>query len=324
MTRTPKNDQGTPYGMHIQPLNGYIGAEISGVFLGNLNEAEFGAIREALVNYEVIVFRDQDITLDQQIDFAKRFGNLSVHPFAPNMESKPEVITFDYTADNPPVNTDCWHSDETFRKAPPLGTILRGKIIPNKGGDTIFASMTAAYQGLSERMKSYIHGMEAVHDFKPFRKLFSNSARDREKLREIEDQFPNPSHPLVAVHPESGRRILYVNPQFTVRLIGVEQEESDMILNYLYSQANVPEYQLRVKWRPNTVVMWDNRSTQHYAPHDYFPQRRALDRVTVAGTEIVGVTGPYAPATIADDRFVAPPAQPSANAKRPLRPFERQ
>ena len=308
----------------VKPLNGYIGAEIEGVFLGELSDSEFKEIREALVKYEVIVFRDQDITLDQQIAFAKRFGSLSVHPFSPNMESRPEVITFDYTADNPPVNTDCWHSDETFRKDPPLGTILRGKIIPEKGGDTLFASMTAAYHGLSESMKNYVHGLEAIHDFTPFRKLFSNSARDIEKLREIEAQFPNPSHPVVVVHPESGRRILNVNPQFTVRIKGVEKEESDMILQYLYNQVNVPEYQLRVKWRPNTVVMWDNRSTQHYAPHDYYPQRRALDRVTVAGADLVGVTGGYSPSTTPDDRFVMPSATPCATAKRPLRPFERQ
>lgn len=308
----------------VTPLGGYIGAEISGIHLGHLDAPQFDAIRRALGKYEVLVFRDQDITLDQQIAFAERFGPLSVHPFSPNMENRPEVITFDYGADNPPVNTDCWHADETFRRDPPLGTILRAKVVPAAGGDTLFASMTAAYRGLSERMKAYIHGLEAQHDFRPFRKLFADLPNGRDKLREYEDKFPNPWHPVVAIHPESGRRVLNVNPQFTIRLRGLDDQESRTILEFLYTQALVPEYQLRVRWRPDTVVMWDNRATQHYAPHDYYPQRRALDRVTVAGTEPVGVSGPYMPEELADERFVTPPTQsPAPGAKRPLRPFER-
>ena len=173
-------------------------------------------MHDAFVNYEVIVMRDQDITVDQQMAFGALFGELSIHPFSPNLPDKPEVIILDYSADNPPALTDIWHVDETFRETPPMATILRGKVVPEAGGDTLFASMSAAYRGLSERMKQHIHGLESQHDFKPWRPLFGHS--DRAKLRKLEDDFPNPWHPVVRVHPVSGRRVLYVNRQFCTRI----------------------------------------------------------------------------------------------------------
>jgi len=310
--------------MKVVRLGGNIGAEIRGIDLARpLGDAQFAAVHEAFVRHEVLVFRDQDISLDQQVDFARRFGDLSIHPFSPNLDDRREVIVLDYSADNPPALTDQWHSDETFRQAPPLATILRARVVPDHGGDTLFASMTAAYTGLSERMKQYIHGLEAQHDFKPWRPLFTSSAQHQAKLRALEQQFPNPWHPVVRVHPVTGRRILNVNPQFTVRIRGLKDDESQMILNYLYGRAQVPEYQMRVSWRPNTVVMWDNRSVHHYAPHDYYPQRRTMERVTVAGDPVVGVSGPYTAeqgvAALPDGKGVrvAPPG------KRPIREFER-
>jgi taurine dioxygenase len=239
------------------------------------------------------------------------------------LDDKREVIVLDYSADNPPALTDQWHADETFRAAPPALTILRAKVVPEFGGDTLFASMTAAYHGLSERMKQYLHGLTAVHDFKPWRPLFTSSEAHQAKLRELERQYPNPSHPVVRVHPITGRRLINVNAQFTVRIQGLKDEESQMILRYLYGRAQVPEFQLRVRWAPNTVVMWDNRSTQHYAPHDYYPQRRTMNRVTVAGDAVQGVSGPYAPeeglAPLPDGHHV----QPAPAGKRPTREFER-
>ena len=139
--------------------------------------------------------------------------------------------------------------------------------MPEVGGDTLFASMSAAYRGLSERMKQHIHGLEALHDFKPWRPLF---ARQRPRqAAQARGRFPNPWHPVVRVHPVSGRRVLYVNQQFCVRIKDLKSDESDTLLHFLYRQATIPEYQLRVKWQPNTLVMWDNRSVQHYAVHDY-------------------------------------------------------
>ncbi len=310
--------------LEVVRLGGILGAEIRGIDLARpLSDAQAAAVRQALVRHEVLVFRDQDITLEQQMAFARTFGELSIHPFSPNLDDKREVIVLDYSADNPPALTDQWHADETFRERPPLATVLRARVVPQYGGDTVFASMTAAYHGLSDRMKLYIHGLVALHDFKPFRGLFTSDERHQAKLRELERQFPNPWHPVVRVHPESGRRVINVNQQFTVKIRGLGDEESRMILQFLYDQAKIPELQLRVRWAPNTVVIWDNRSVHHYAPHDYYPQRRTMERVTIAGEPVIGVTGAYTPeegvAPLPNGRSVVRPA----GAKRPIREFER-
>src|SRR5687768_10014182 len=307
--------------IEIVPINGFIGAEIRGVDLARLDDATFRTLHDALVKYEVIVLRKQDITLEQQMAFGARFGELSVHPFSPNLEDKPEVIVLDYSADHPAARTDVWHADETFRANPPMATMLRARVVPERGGDTCFASMTAAYRGLSERMQRHIHGLEALHDFKPFRSLFDSTPAHRRKLRVLEDQFPNPWHPVVRVHPVSGRRAIYVNPQFTLRIRGLKDDESGALLSFLYAQASVPEYQLRVKWAVDTVVMWDNRSVQHYAPHDYYPQRRSMERVTITGDIPVGVSGEYTPETVEGLGVVNPADAPR---KPPKRQFERK
>ena len=311
-------------GFDVVRLGGNIGAEISGLDLRRPIAAEpFEALHAAFIRHEVLVFRDQDITLDEQMAFARRFGELSIHPFSPNLDAQREVIVLDYSADNPPALTDQWHADETFRQAPPALTILRAKVVPEYGGDTLFASMTAAYTGLSERMKQYIHGLEAVHDFKPWRPLFTSSEAHQAKLRELEREFPNPAHPVVRIHPVSGRRVLNVNAQFVVKINGLKADESSMLLQYLYSRAQIPEYQLRVKWQPHTVVMWDNRSTHHYAPHDYYPQRRTMNRVTVAGEAVQGVTGSYLPEQGVEPLPDGRGAKTAPSGKRPIREFER-
>ncbi len=322
-TASRREAEATPHGrpINVRPLNGFIGAEIDGVDLRRpLGPAEFKIVHDALVTYEVIVLRDQDITVDQQMAFGALFGELSIHPFSPNLPDKPEVIVLDYSKDNPPALTDIWHADETFREAPPMATILRAKTVPEVGGDTLFSSMSAAYRGLSERMKQHIHGLEALHDFKPWRPLFGQS--DRAKLRGLEDDFPNPWHPVVRVHPVSGRRVLYVNQQFCVRIKGLKTDESDALLNFLYRQATIPEYQLRVKWKPSTLVMWDNRSVLHYAAHDYYPARRTMERVTVKGERPVGVSGPYASDTVPANGMVKP-AIPEGTRPGPKRAFDR-
>lgn len=302
------------------PLNGHIGAEIRGVDLSQpLSEVDFQAVEAAFVRYEVLVFRRQDITLDAQIAFARRFGNLTVHPFAVNLPEQPEVIEFDNSAENPAGPTDCWHSDETFRACPPMATILRAKIVPPYGGETVFASMTAAYDGLSEQMKQYVHPLEALHDFKPWRYMFEGSPTLKVTLRKLEDDFPNPWHPVVRIHPVSGRRVLFINPQFTVRIKGLKEDESRTILDFLYRQPCVPDYQLRVRWEPHTIVMWDNRSTQHYAPHDYYPHRRTMARLTVEGGPVDGPEGHYGP----QPRWPESLVQPPTGTGRQQRPFER-
>jgi taurine dioxygenase len=310
-----------PETITVRPINGFIGAEIEGVDLRQpLNADAFKIVHDALVTYEVIVLRDQDITVDQQTAFGARFGELSIHPFSPNLADKPEVIILDYSKDNPPALTDIWHADETFREAPPMATILRAKVVPEVGGDTLFSSMSAAYRGLSERMKQHIHGLEALHDFKPWRPLFGHS--DRAKLRQLEDEFPNPWHPVVRLHPVSGRRVLYVNQQFCVRIRDLKADESDALLAFLYRQATIPEYQLRVKWQPNTLVMWDNRSVLHYAAHDYYPARRTMERVTVKGDKPIGVDGPYAADDVPANGTIKS-AIPEGTRPGPKRAFDR-
>jgi taurine dioxygenase len=308
--------------MQVTPINGFFGAEISGIDLRKpLSDTEYLELRAAFVRYEVIVLRGQAITLDQQMAFGRRFGELSIHPFSPNLGDKREVIKIDHGKDNPPSLTDVWHTDETFRENPPMATMLRCLEAPQAGGDTVFASMTAAYRGLSERMKSHIHGLEAQHDFKPWRDLF-NTPELKVKLRELEDRFPNPWHPVVRVHPESGKRVLFVTPQFCVRIKDMKADESKAILEFLYLQAHVPEYQMRVKWQRDTIVMWDNRSVQHYASFDYYPQPRKMERLTITGDLVVGVTGPYVPETIAGNGTVMPPAAASGGGAR-TRDFQR-
>jgi taurine dioxygenase len=314
----------TRAGIEVIRLGGNIGAEIRGADLRRpLSDEQFEVIHEAFVRHEVIVLRDQDITLEQQKAFARRFGDLSIHPFSPNLDDQREVIVLDYSADNPPALTDQWHADETFRAAPPMATVLRARVVPAYGGDTLFSSMTAAYTGLSERMKQYIHGLEALHDFKPWRPLFTSSERHQAKLRELEQQFPNPWHPVVRVHPVTKRRVLNVNPQFVVRLRGLKDDESSTVLQYLYDRAKTPEYQLRVRWTPDTVLMWDNRSVQHYAPHDYYPQRRTMDRLTIAGDPVQGVSGAYTPEEGVEPLPDGHGRKPAATGKAPTREFER-
>ena len=270
--------------IRVRKIAAACGAEIEGVDLSQpLDDAAFQAVQDAFVEHQVIVFRDQDITSEQQKDFGRRFGDLTVHPFAPSSEDAPELIVFDNDADTPPWGTDVWHSDETFRAEPPLGTMLRALIVPEWGGDTLFASMAAAYDGLSDRMQQFVSGLEAVHDFKPFRQLFDDDAASREKLRDFEDRYPPISHPVVRTHPVSGRKVLFVNPQFTIAIKGMDEAESRALLDLLFHQAEIPEYQYRHHWAPNTLVFWDNRSVQHYAIHDYYPQRRKLERITIKG-----------------------------------------
>jgi taurine dioxygenase len=295
-------------GITVHKVGVHLGAEISGVDLRKpLSEAQFKAIEAALVEHELIIFRDQDITSGQLMQFGRRFGPLTVHPFAPNEgRDAPELIKFRNDEKTPPYGTDVWHSDETFRAEPPMATILIAKEVPAVGGDTMFVSMTAAYEGLSDRMQQFVSGLEGIHDMKPFRPLFGKSEDERKKLQQFELLYPPVLHPVVRVHPVSGKKALFVNPQFTVGINGMEEHESRALLDLLFRQALVPEYQFRHRWAPHTIAMWDNRSTQHYAVHDYYPQRRYMERVTIKGGPVTGMTKAD-PASIRRLKYVAPP-----------------
>jgi taurine dioxygenase len=176
-----------------------------------------------------------------------------------------------------------WHSDTTFRECPTKYSILRCVIMPKTGGDTLWADMCAVYEGLSESMRRFLEPLQAVHDFKNFRALFTKSEKDQERLRRMEELYPNPTHPVVRTHPVTGKKALFVNPQFTLAVKGLSEDESRSLLDMLFEQTHVPEYQFRLRWKPGTITFWDNRSTQHYAANDYYPNRRRMERVAVKG-----------------------------------------
>jgi taurine dioxygenase len=304
-------------GVTVTRTGVYLGAEISGIDLRQpLSDAQFAAIETALVENELIIFRDQEIFSEDLMRFGRRFGELTVHPFAPNEGAAPQLIKFRNDETNAPFGTDVWHSDETFRAEPPMATVLCAKEVPALGGDTMFASMSAAFEGLSARMRNFISGLEGVHDLKPFRALFGDSEEDRKNLQRFELQYPPQLHPVVRVHPVSGRKVLFVNPQFTIAIKDMDERESRSLLDTLFQQVLTPEYQFRLHWAPHTIAMWDNRSTQHYAIHDYYPQRRYMERVTIRGGPVTGV--PRAdPAEVRKTKFVVPEGVDRHGGHRP-------
>ena len=281
----------------LRRMSPYLGAEVTGVDLSRpLNDATVAAIRQAHADHQVLVFPDQAISAEDLKRFGRYFGELSVHPFSTNAEDDPSLIVYDNKEGNPPRATDLWHSDEMFRACPPMGTALSARIVPELGGDTVFCSMTAAYESLSDKMQQFLSGLEAINDFKVFKTLFGDSPDDRRKLHEYEDAYPPVTHPVVRVHPVTGKRAIYVSRSFTVGIKGMEESESTMLLERLYRLTSLLEIQYRHRWAPNMVVFWDNRSVQHAAVHDYYPQRRLMERVTIVGDRPMG-TGETASGT---------------------------
>ncbi len=274
----------------VKQVGAALGAEISNVDLTQpVAKADMVAIQKAFVAHGLLIFRNQDLTQDEYIAFGRQFGELTVHPFATSLPDHPELIVLDNDGDNPPLSTDQWHSDEMFREEPPAATIIRSTIVPPVGGDTLLASMTAAYDGLNPALQDFYGNLEAVNDFKVFRALYQNTYEGRKKLVEMEELFPNMAYPVVRVHPVSKKRLIYVSPQTTKFIKGVRDFESEQILQMLYQLPEVPEYQYRVRWEANMIIIWDNRSTQHYAPRDYLPHRRRMERLTVRGDKPFGV-----------------------------------
>lgn len=265
--------------LEIAPLSPTIGAEIGGVRMsGELDDEQIGAIRQALLDWKVIFFRDQDVSVAEHVAFGARFGELEIHPFTPNHEEHPEVVVIHHTKESKRGQND-WHSDVTWRLEPSLGSILRGRIIPPVGGDTLFADMIGAYESLTDEVKEKIDGATAVHSFTHN----FGRAMDEEKLAKFQAKYPDARHPVVRTHPETGRKGLYVNAAFTTHIEDMEPEESARLLRFLYRRASVPEYQCRFRWRENSVAFWDNRAVQHYAVFDYLPHERRVERVTVIG-----------------------------------------
>jgi taurine dioxygenase len=266
-------------GLEIRKLTPVIGAEIGGVDLSKeQSDATIAGIRQALLDHRVIFFRDQAITSDQHIAFGRRFGELEIHPFTQNKEGHPEIILLANGPENK-SRINVWHSDVTWRQEPSLGSILKAVEVPETGGDTLWANMVAAYEGLPDELQKRIDGLFAIHDF-------TNSFGRRlspEELAKMQEKHPPARHPVVRTHPETGEKALYVNGAFTEKIEGMKEDESRRLLGILYIQARVPEYQMRFQWRPGSIAFWDNRTTQHYPVSDYWPQVRSMERVTVVG-----------------------------------------
>jgi len=273
--------QSHPY--TIKRLSPSIGAELLDLDLKNsLSEDLKDEIYQALLVYKVIFFRDQDLSIEEHLEFANNFGELEIHPFANNDKQYPEVLKITHNEKNK-GRENLWHSDVTWRLEPSLGSILRMKEAPKVGGDTLFADMYAAYEDLSDEMKEQLDGAVAVHDFEGFRKRLEKKGVSKEEIEDFNKKFPMPEHPVIRTHPDTGKKLIYVNAAFTKCIKDWEVEESSNMLKYLYSRASTPEYQCRFVWKDNSIAFWDNRSVQHYAASDYWPQVRKVERVTIIG-----------------------------------------
>ena len=259
------------------PLTPAIGAELLGADLTRPDDTLVAEVRAALLRYQVVFFRDQQISRQQHIAFARAFGKLEIHPATPQDQSDREVLRIAHGPESR-GSENFWHSDVTWRAEPSLGSILRAMEVPAVGGDTLFANMAMAYEGLDEELQHRLCQLTAVHDIA---RVFARRLdRDAATLHE---KFPPQQHPVVRTHPETGRQALYVNIAFTDHIVGIDRAESDRLLRFLYRQASLPEYQCRFRWAPGSLAFWDNRACQHYAASDYFPQKRVMERVTIAG-----------------------------------------
>jgi taurine dioxygenase len=263
----------------VRKLTPTIGAEIFGVDLSReLGNQQFQEIHDALMDNLVIFFRDQTLTPEQHKDFGRRFGRLHVHPAAPGLlEGHPEILVVKANEKSKHVAGEEWHSDVSCEDEPPMGSILHLHEVPaDGGGDTLFASMYAAFEALSAPMQRLLEGMTAIHDGeRVFRGRYGVDDRGRE--------FPRAEHPMVRTHPVTGRKALFVNRWFTARIPQLKPQESSALLEMLYRHTETPEFHCRFKWQAGSIAFWDNRCAQHHAIWDYYPQRRYGHRVTIRG-----------------------------------------
>ena len=280
--------------MKVEALTCALGAELTGVKLQDAihDEALFEEIRQALHKHRVIFLREQDFSRAEHVAFARRFGDLEDHPVAGSDPEHPGLVRIYKTPEHPGDRYEnSWHSDATWREAPPFGAVLRCVECPTVGGDTMWANMALAYERLPDSVKTQIAGLRARHSIE----ASFGAAMPMEKRLALKAQFPDAEHPVVRIHPQTGERILYVNAFAThfsnfhtperVRYGQDYSQGSGELMRYLISQAHVPEYQLRWRWRPGSVAIWDNTATQHYAVMDYPPCHRKMDRAGIIGSK---------------------------------------
>jgi taurine dioxygenase len=288
--RVPDGFDTRPYErFSVAPLTPTIGAEVTGLDLREVDDDVFADLHRCLLEWKVLFFRDQHLDRASHAAFARRFGPLETHPFfkhvgaTPDQPDDPEVVRFAKGAAAAGYE-NVWHTDVTWRDEPAWGAVLRAIEIPEVGGDTLWADMGAAYDGLPDAIRGRIDTLAAEHDWVS---SFGRTMPD-DLVERLRADFPPVRHPAVRTHPDTGRRTLFVNSIFTTRLFDADgvplpADESDALLDLLCRRADLPEYQCRFRWTPGAVALWDNRATQHYASNDYFPQVRVMERVSIAG-----------------------------------------
>jgi taurine dioxygenase len=264
-----------------KPFAPNLGAEITGVDLSQeISEAEFSEIEAAFLAYQVLFFKDQkEIPPQVHIDLGKRFGPLHSHPAAPTMAGYPEIFEIHATRHSKVANGEFWHSDVSCDEEPPLGTMLQIHILPPCGGDTMFSNMYAAYDALSDAMKTFLDGLSATHASEH---IYRGRYADRGQ-KDSDIAFPSASHPVVRTHPQTGRKALFVNRTFTTRINELSEEESSTVLKMLFEHAESIQFQIRFRWSKNDMAFWDNRCCMHRAIWDYWPEERKGRRVTIKG-----------------------------------------
>jgi len=275
--------------MSIRPVSAAVGAEILDVDLaGSLPESTIGEIRRALFQHGVVFFREQKLTPEQHVAFAQRFGEINVNRFFKAVDGYPMIAEVRKEPEQKGNIGGSWHTDHSYDQAPAMGSILYAREVPETGGDTVFASMYAAYDALSDGLKQTLESLQAVHSSRHVFGVEAYAGRGDLKGRYLnpEAAMQDAVHPVVVRHPGSGRKALYVNAAFTVRIAGWTDEESQPLLRYLYQHAARPEFTYRFQWREGSIAFWDNRCTWHYALNDYHGQRRLMHRITVEGVPL--------------------------------------
>lgn len=262
----------------------FLALQIVGANLARIEADEFAAIHAALLEYQVIFFRDQEeLTPEKHSEFAKMFGPPQYHPAYNHVPDYPEITVLENDRERPSL-IEKWHTDMTFRESPPLGSILHGKIIPDQGrGDTEFLSMAAAFDALDPELREQLCTLEAEHSFEYGFKESLAKPGGRKRLATALADNPPVVHPVVRTHPESGRQSLFVNCLFTTRILGMDADESERLLSFLYEHMEQDRFRCRFRWRPESVAFWDNRITQHRPVNDYWPAHRKLQRITIDG-----------------------------------------
>ena len=259
-----------------------LGAEITDVDLSSLCGNEWEEIHAALLEHQVLFFREQEISHQDHLDFARHWGEVQPHPAYPTVEGFPEITILENDPETPP-KIEQWHTDITFRPDPPLGSILRAVVVPPRGGNTEFLSMIAAYEALPESLRHRLTALGAEHSFEFGFKESLAEPGGRERLAQALIDNPPVIHPVVRTHPDSGRPSLFVNSLFTTRILGCSDSESAELLASLFSHLEEPRFRCALQWRPGTIAFWDNRCTQHRPINDYWPAHRRMERITVRG-----------------------------------------